>query len=290
VLRQDHSDFEVIVVDDGSEDGSAEAVTAITDSRLTLIRQDVQRGANPARNRGLLAASAPIVCFLDSDDEFEPHKLRTVLSIFDQQPDLGTLVDSYSIINSARRRGQPEDLINRHIPTSEEFIAALFDSTVKGRRLRKATSGITVRRKIAIRAGLFNEEVQRRQDMEFLVRLAKTARCATTEKRLWIKHEQAQSISFTGNGFIAATLLMGRSHPEYIGKRAYLAADAVIYLWETIKRRRFRQLGCDLSRLARELGVVQTAKLLGQGLWAWQVDARLKSPVKKPWRSDRRKA
>jgi hypothetical protein len=126
--------------------------------------------------------------------------------------------------------------------------------------------------------------------MEFLVRLAKTARCATTEKRLWIKHEQAQSISFTGNGFIAATLLMGRSHPEYIGKRAYLAADAVIYLWETIKRRRFRQLGCDLSRLARELGVVQTAKLLGQGLWAWQVDARLKSPVKKPWRSDRRKA
>jgi glycosyltransferase involved in cell wall biosynthesis len=290
VLRQDHSDFEVIVVDDGSRDGSAEAVAAISDRRVKVIRHDIPRGANAARNRGLLEASAPIVAFLDSDDEFEPHKLAAVLSIFERQPDLGTLVDSYAIVNLARRNGQPEDLINRPIATSNAFIAALFDSTVKNRRLRKATSGITVRRSVAIRAGLFNEEVQRRQDMEFLVRLAKTARCATTEQRLWIKHEQAQSISFAGDGFIAATLLMARRHPEYASKRAYQAADVVMYLWETLKRRRFRQLGRDLSLLARELGAGRTVACLAQGLWAWQVDARLERPVRTPQRSDRRKA
>lgn len=290
VLRQDLSDFELIIVDDASEDGSADAVEAIADPRIKLIRQEVPRGANPARNRGLLAATAPIVAFLDSDDEFEPHKLSTVLAIFNGQPDLGTLVDSYAIINPGKQGGRPENLINHVIRTSEAFIPALFDSTVKERRLRKATSGMTVRREVALRAGSFNEKVQRRQDMEFLVRLAKTARCATTDQCLWIKHEQAQSISFTGDGFIAATLLMGRSHPVYTGKRAYQAADVVMYLWETLKRRRFRQLRRDLSLLASELGSSRTASLLAKGLWAWQVDARLETALRKRRRWDRPKA
>jgi glycosyltransferase involved in cell wall biosynthesis len=290
VLDQDFSDFELIVVDDASEDGSPDAVEAIADARIRVIRQAAPRGANPARNRGLLAATAPIIAFLDSDDEFEPHKLSTVLAIFNGQRDLGTLVDSYRIINPGKRGGRPEDLINHVIPTSEAFLSALFDSTVKERRLRKATSGMTLRREVALRAGLFNEEVRRRQDMEFLIRLAKTARCATTDQCLWIKHEQAQSISFTGDGFIAATLLMGRSHPIYAGKRAYQAADVVMYLWETIKRRRFRQLGRDLSLLASELGSLQAATLIGQGLWAWQVDARFETALRKQRLSDRPKA
>lgn len=289
VLAQVWTDFELIVVDDASDDGSAEAVAAIGDDRIRVLRQDVPRGANPARNRGLLEAAAPIVAFLDSDDEFDPSKLSTVLSIFGEQPDLGTLVDSYAIINPAKRGGLQEDLINRVIRTSDAFIPALFDSTVKARRLRKATSGMTVRREVAIQAGLFDESVQRRQDMEFLVRLAKTARCATTDRRLWTKHEQPQSISFTGDGFIATTLLMGRSHPEYTAKRAYQAADVVMYLWETIKRRRFRQVGRDLRLLARELGVGRTALLGGRGLWAWQVDARLETLLNARRREGRRK-
>ena len=151
----------------------------------------------------------------------------------------------------------------------------MFNSTVKARRLRKATSGISVRREIALRAGLFDESVERRQDMEFLVRLAKVARCATTNERLWTKYEQAESISFTGDGFIAATLIMRRSHPEYAAKRAYLPADVAIYLWETIKRRRYARVGADLKQLARELGVMATLSLVVRGAWAWLIDPRL---------------
>ena len=95
VLAQSLTDFELIVVDDGSSDGSPGIVAGIDDPRVRLIRLPVNGGGNAARNRGIREATAPIVAFLDSDDYFLPHKLASIVALFEERSDLGLAVDSF---------------------------------------------------------------------------------------------------------------------------------------------------------------------------------------------------
>lgn len=77
-LRQDEQDWEQIVVDDGSTDGSAAAVARHRDARIRLLRHERNRGVSPARNTGVRAARGRWVLFLDSDDELLPGALGTI--------------------------------------------------------------------------------------------------------------------------------------------------------------------------------------------------------------------
>jgi glycosyltransferase involved in cell wall biosynthesis len=75
VLRQRDVDLEAIVVDDGSEDASSEAVRALGDARLRLVRHDRPRGVSTARNEGARIAGGRWLAFLDDDDLWSPDKL-----------------------------------------------------------------------------------------------------------------------------------------------------------------------------------------------------------------------
>jgi glycosyltransferase involved in cell wall biosynthesis len=79
VLSQTHSHLELIIVDDGSEDVTPEAVTALQDPRIRLVHQDHQ-GVAAARNAGILQARGEYIALLDSDDVWEPHKLELQLT------------------------------------------------------------------------------------------------------------------------------------------------------------------------------------------------------------------
>ncbi len=77
-LAQTFPDFEVIVVDDGSTDGSGDAVRAFADPRIRLVVHERNRGRCPARNTGMAAARGRWFVFLDSDDELLPHSLQAI--------------------------------------------------------------------------------------------------------------------------------------------------------------------------------------------------------------------
>jgi glycosyltransferase involved in cell wall biosynthesis len=79
ILRQQGVDLEVIVVDDGSTDGTAAAVAGLGDARVRLLRHDRARGVSAARNSGIAAARGEWLGFCDDDDLWAPDKLARQL-------------------------------------------------------------------------------------------------------------------------------------------------------------------------------------------------------------------
>jgi glycosyltransferase involved in cell wall biosynthesis len=88
VLAQTFPDWELIVVDDASSDGTADVVASFGDRRIRYRRNERPLGPSDARNAGILAASpgSRFLAFLDDDDEWYPHKLHLQLEVARKGP------------------------------------------------------------------------------------------------------------------------------------------------------------------------------------------------------------
>lgn len=106
VLGQSFRDFELIVVDDGSKDGSPVAVRSLKDRRIRLIVQK-NAGVSSARNRGVAAARGKYVVFLDADDDWDRGYLAALQGLIEEFPGAGLYGTNYWVDNGVVKAVNP---------------------------------------------------------------------------------------------------------------------------------------------------------------------------------------
>ena len=103
VLGQTCSEWELVVVDDGSKDGGGDIVLKYNDPHIRLHRQE-NAGVSVARNNGVAMATGEYVCFLDADDWWEPTFLEEMSGLIGRHPDAGIYGTNYWFVKNGQKR------------------------------------------------------------------------------------------------------------------------------------------------------------------------------------------
>ena len=94
VLNQTFTDYEIVIVNDGSTDNSVTEVEKVQDDRIRLIHQQ-NAGVSAARNRGIEEAKGELIAFLYADDEWKPEYLATQYHLFQKYPECSVFACNY---------------------------------------------------------------------------------------------------------------------------------------------------------------------------------------------------
>jgi glycosyltransferase involved in cell wall biosynthesis len=160
VLRQRFRDFECIVVDDGSDDGSFE-ISCLDDPRVSVVRLPEHRGVSAARNSGVSRAVSPWIAFLDSDDEWLPEKLRRQVALVQCNPDLRILQCREAWIRNGVRVNPPQ--------THEKKSGDLFAESLE--RCMITPSSVMLRKELFLEKGGFNESLPACEDYDLWLKI-----------------------------------------------------------------------------------------------------------------------
>jgi glycosyltransferase involved in cell wall biosynthesis len=174
-LGQRHVEIEVIVVDDGSRDGTAEALQALGDRRVTVLRNASSHGVAGARNRGIERAVHPWIAFLDDDDRWSPDKLRVHL-------DRARAEDADFVYTGGLAVAADD---GRVLSTSPAFTPGELRRGIRSRNLVFAgSSNVLARTELLRRLGGFDESLHHIADWDLWIRLTEAGRPAACPEPL----------------------------------------------------------------------------------------------------------
>lgn len=165
VLNQTFHDFEIVVVDDGSEDNTREIVMGFHDKRIKYIRHMINKGEASTRNTGIMNSNAQYIAFLDDDDEWLQEKLRLQVNLFkNSPPGVGGVYSGFVVIDM-----NDKSILGQKIPRKRGNIYHdIFVENCIG-----TPSTVIVRKECFERVGLFDESIAYGLDYDMWIRISK---------------------------------------------------------------------------------------------------------------------
>jgi len=189
VLEQDFADYEIIVVDDGSTDGTREALGAT--KNITYCYQK-NSGVSKARNQGLTIAQGRLISFLDSDDLWRPKKLSIQTEMMKKAPEISvTYTDEIWI-----RKGSWVNPKSKH----RKYSGLIFEKCLPLCII--SPSSVMLRREVFDTVGVFDESLPVCEDYDLWLRIAARFPILFIDEKLIVKrggHDGQLSHRFWGN-------------------------------------------------------------------------------------------
>jgi len=184
IFAQTLQDFELIIVDGGSTDGSLDVIKKYeNDSRYYLIHQ-ASKGVSGARNEGISSANAEFITFLDADDVWLPQYLEMIMKLNQKYPKAGIFATAYYVDNPQKN--------NRNIiccsdvtKTFEGLLPSYYHAISTGPH-PIITSGVGIPKSILNQIGGFDEKLSIGEDLDLWAKIALHYPIAYSATPLWI--------------------------------------------------------------------------------------------------------
>jgi len=173
ILKQNWTDFEFLIIDDGSNDNSVDIIRHYQDERINLILNESNIGLTASLNRGLSIAKGKYIARMDADDIAEPNRLSSQVNFLEQHPEIGILGSQCFLFDGT----SPESHSIYYVPNNDLEIRwnSLLNNPF-------AHPTVMLRREILIRYGLtYDETFKTAQDYEFWTRLLNYTQGANLE-------------------------------------------------------------------------------------------------------------
>jgi glycosyltransferase involved in cell wall biosynthesis len=246
VLAQTRAADRVIVVDDGSSDGSSEIIAAFAASTpvIRAIRQ-ANRGPSAARNAGLAIAEAELVAFCDADDVWAPEKLERQLALFTRanDPQLGVVYCNHDRMDED---GKPIDAVANIEARHRGWI---HDVLLTANLVAGSASGVMARLDALRACGGFDEALSAAEDWDLWLRLAKHWRFDFREEVLVHLRHHSGSAQRDAARMLAGDIKMLNKHAAEIACEPRAIAAARRNLSSRIKATwRTRSMGEALAQ------------------------------------------
>ncbi len=161
VLNQKHQQFELIVIDDFSDENIESLINKINDNRIKFYRNDKNKGVSYSRNIGFKNSEYNLIAFLDSDDEWIPDKLYKQLEFLKQNPFINLVHTEEIWIRNGKRVNQKK----HHKKNGGDIFTPSLELCLI------SPSSVLIKKKIFNKYGLFDESLPVCEDYDLWLRI-----------------------------------------------------------------------------------------------------------------------